>query len=509
MVTAAFLSMVALAVLTVFGGSVFLVARFAWRLLPPVSSRLTPSPMIKRLSAVAFIFGCCSVAWMFLGGTVVHRTETSGASYGSAVGELWGGPQVQLAPTVARLGERTRTVTRQQQASPATRPDGSVAPASVPATEAVTETVTQTTREAVPLAASDLRADLSLDHRKKGLMWYPTYTAAFDGRYRIANDAEADGRFEVTFPLPHGSSVFSDLAVEVDGKPVTVDADGGRIVHVVEVAAGKDAEVRVRYGSQGVSTWRYAFGPEGDHAVAAIEDPYGEARAPAPRGGVHTARDVRLVVSTDFTDIDFPEGTLSPTGKERADGGWTLTWDHGTLVSSAGFGIAMPQKLNPGPWVSRVTFFAPVSLFLFFFAVFVLSLLRGVRLHPMHYFFLGAACFAFHLLLAYLVDHVSVATAMAVASVVSVALVVSYVRLVAGLRFALVEVGGAQVVYLVAFAATFFLEGFTGLAVTLLSVATLFVVMQATGRLDWEAVLAKPESAALGGAARREQPAVA
>jgi len=233
-----------------------------------------------------------------------------------------------------------------------------------------------------------------------------------------------------------------------------------------------------------------------------------EAVGPMP-GGVHTSRDVKLVVTTDFADIDFPEGTLSPTQKERTDDGWRLTWDHGTLVASADFGVAMPQKLNPGPWVSRVTFFAPVSLFLFFFAVFVLSILRGVRLHPMHYFFLGAACFAFHLLLAYLVDIVSVSTAMLIATAVSVGLVVSYVRLVAGLRFAVVEVGGAQLVYLVAFAATFFLEGVTGLAVTLLSVATLFVVMQATGRLDWEAVLAKPETAGPGGSARRDRPAVA
>ena len=207
-------------------------------------------------------------------------------------------------------------------------------------------------------------------------------------------------------------------------------------------------------------------------------------------------------MTTNADGFDFPAGTLAPTEKRRADGAWTLTWDYGTLVASADLGLAMPQRLNPGPWVSRVTFFAPVSLFLFFFAVFVLSLLRGVRLHPMHYFFLGAACFAFHLLLAYLVDVVSVGTAMAVASVVSLGLVVSYVRLVAGLRFALVEVGGAQAVYLVAFAATFFLEGFTGLAVTLLSVSTLFVTMQATGRLDWEAVLARPESAGPGGAAR-------
>ena len=54
------------------------------------------------------------------------------------------------------------------------------------------------------------------------------------------------------------------------------------------------------------------------------------------------------------------------------------------------------------------------------------------------------------------------------------------------MRFALVEVGITQMDYLVLFAYKFVLESFTGLAVTGLSIATLFVVMQATGKVDWE-----------------------
>ena len=447
--------------------------------------------MIKRLFAIAFIFACCSLAWVFLGSTVVHRTQTSGASAHSAVGEMWGGPQVQRAPTFERLDDVSQTQTRVE---PTGDPDGS--------TRTVTERVTQTRRTAVPLAGSDLRAALDLDQRRRGLLWVPTYAVAFDGTYRVQNDGDEPGRFAFSFPLPNGSPVFTDLAVEVDGEAVDVAAASGVLGHELELEPGEGTTVRIRYGSQGVETWRYALG-SGERVASRELDRYGEPAPPPPAGGgVATARDVRLVVTTDADGFDFPAGTLAPTETRRANGAWTLTWDYGTLVASADLGLAMPQRLNPGPWVSRVTFFAPVSLFLFFFAVFVLSLLRGVRLHPMHYFFLGAACFAFHLLLAYLVDVVSVGTAMAIASAVSLGLVVSYVRLVAGLRFALVEVGGAQAVYLVAFAATFFLEGFTGLAVTLLSVSTLFVTMQATGRLDWEAVLARPESAGPGGAAR-------
>ena len=102
-------------------------------------------------------------------------------------------------------------------------------------------------------------------------------------------------------------------------------------------------------------------------------------------------------------------------------------------------GMVMPRKLNPGPWVSQITFAAPVSLFLFFFVVFVLTTVKKIRLHPMNYFFIGAAFFSFHLLLAYLVDHVSIHVSFLICSLVSIALVVSYLRLAVGNRFAFIE----------------------------------------------------------------------
>ena len=88
------------------------------------------------------------------------------------------------------------------------------------------------------------------------------------------------------------------------------------------------------------------------------------------------------------------------------------------------------------------------------------------RIHPLNYFFFGCAFFAFHLLFAYLVDHVAIVPAFALASLVSLALVVSYARLFVGWRFALGEMAAAQLIYLVLFSFTFFWTGFTGLAIT-------------------------------------------
>jgi len=108
-----------------------------------------------------------------------------------------------------------------------------------------------------------------------------------------------------------------------------------------------------------------------------------------------------------------------------------------------------------------------------------------------NWFLFACAFFAFHLLFAYLIDHVEAGLAFALASAVALALSVSYARLFVGWRTAVLQVGGSQLVYLVLFSVTFFWQGFTGLAITVGAIATLFLVMQVTGRIDWDAALAR------------------
>jgi hypothetical protein len=68
---------------------------------------------------------------------------------------------------------------------------------------------------------------------------------------------------------------------------------------------------------------------------------------------------------------------------------------------------------------------------------------------------------------------------------VSVFLLVSYLRLAVGMRFAALEAGLAQVIYLILFSYAFFFEGFTGLAITIGAILTLFIAMQMTARARW------------------------
>ena len=65
------------------------------------------------------------------------------------------------------------------------------------------------------------------------------------------------------------------------------------------------------YSSQGLNEWRYSFGS----------------------AEVSQVREFSLNMKTNFSEIEFPDNTLSPTSKKQTNNGWDLTWDYKSLVA--------------------------------------------------------------------------------------------------------------------------------------------------------------------------------
>ena len=195
----------------------------------------------------------------------------------------------------------------------------------------------------------------------------------------------------------------------------------------------------------------------------------------------------------------------SDTKKPQEDGsGWELGWDKESVVSGKSIGMVMPERINPGPLAQGMTLHAPVSLFFFFLVMFILQVHRSIGMHPMNYFFVACGFFAFNLLFSYLVDHLEILLAFGIAASVSLVLVTTYLRLVVGPRFAFLEAGVSQVIYQALFSLAHFLEGYTGLTITVGAIITLAIVMQVTGRTDWARVFRGKHSAPLNAAARAD-----
>ncbi len=401
--------------------------------------------MARKIAAIIFIFFCTGVAWVILGTSIQFRTANTDEALEGEVAELWGNIQYIHPPDFSY----STTVL----------------------TDTIDEKTKKTRKEKVVVAAhlpiekTDISAHFTLDYRKKGLLWYSTYVVAFDGTYRVLNDTPREIVLRVTHALPATNAEYDDFHIYIDGKEVKklTWTDKG-VVTDLALPPNRGAEFRVAYVSRGLDEWHYYFG----------DSP------------VEEVRNFTMKVTTAFPGVDFPAETISPTTKEESKDGETLVWAFTKRITGGHIGIVMPKRVNPGPMAERMTFFAPVSLLFFFFIIFIITTLREINIHPMNYFFLACAFFAFHLLMAYLVDHLDIHLSFLISAIVSLFLVISYLRLVVGMRFALFEAGLSQLVYLILFSYSFFFKGYTGLIITVASIVTLFVVMQMTGRIDWE-----------------------
>ncbi len=407
-----------------------------------------------RFFLIIVIFAMVGVAWLILGGTIEYRTASADRAMTEEVNARWG-------------------------------PSSLVQPAPHLVTSAYSDATRAST--VIDPAASTVTVDFVHEHRYMGLIWFSTYTVRFAGEYAAqapeglpatasATAGAKAGQSCFVFRLPDRVRTFEELNVTLDGKPMAVETSGG-VQATLEVAIPADGQrhtVTVSYAARGRDRWEYEVGK-------------------ADGGRIPLLQNFTMTTTMDFRNIDYPKGSISPARKaESTPTGMKAVWQYNNLRAAQRMGIEMPAVPEAGAVAARMSYLAPVSLFFFFTVLVTIVILKKIPLHPMHYLLVSAGFFAFHILMAYLVDKINIEYAFWICAAVSVFLVVSYIRLVAGAKFALVYVGLAQLVYLIGFSYAFFWKTWTGLTVVIVAIITLFVLMQATGRLDWNAVFRKP-----------------
>lgn len=385
---------------------------------------------IRRIVAVGFIFVAACGGWFLLGTTTTIRSTNFFSRLGSAVGDLWGRPLVQESPALTMQ---------------------------IPGSDQV--------RQLMP-SGSKINVDLHTDYRKKGLMWYPTYTCFFQGTYSITNPETVSQKIRLHFKFPASDATYDNFAMAIDGSPLRmpIDTKAG-IGEIIELAPGTSREFSITYRTRGMSEWRYKMDPN-----------------------VGRVQNLDLTVKTGFADVDYTEGSLSPMSAERSGNGMILKWAATDLITTEDIGIVIPEKLNPGPLTTRITFFAPVCLLFFFILIATINVLYRVDIHPMHYMFVAAGFFAFHLLLSYMVGIINIHVSFIVSAITSVVLVTTYLSAALKGGFPWKAAMAGQLFFLVLFSYSFFFKGITGLVVAIGSVVTLAILMRVTAHVSWNDV---------------------
>ncbi len=405
---------------------------------------------VRKIIAIVLIFIITSIAWMILGVSNSSRTSSSFSSLKYEVASLYGNRlNIQSPKCYAKI-----TKYREETSNN------------------VKKMVEYYEYQYHELIKSDIKINVYLDQRKRGNLWFPTFKAHFDGKYIFKIDSSSKNNIYLYSTLNSSDSIYNDLYLNINNKDIdnVLPLINKQEIAVVPLA-DNTISLNISYDATGMEDIYYLITPERDE-IAQIND-------------------FNLVMTTDFDLYDFPSDMMSPNEKNKTEKGYDLMWNLNKAITGKDVGLIIPNKLNPGEIITRVSFFAPVSLLFFFVVLLMFSIVLKINLHPMHFFFLAATFFSFHLMFSYFSDQLNIYLSFIISAVVSLILTITYVKLIATKKMAFIYAPAIQFIYLIVFSFSFFFDGITGIIVTICSVITLFILMQATGRINWDEEFSK------------------
>lgn len=403
---------------------------------------------VKKILGLFVIFFFTSIAWMILGGSNYSRTSYSMSSLKKGIKAMYGDILEIEAPKL--MSKKIIPVQKNNMRN-----------------EYYEENIEYTYFN---LDKSDIKIDIKLDRRKKGNIWFPTFKAHFKAEYKFKIDNFIpDEKYYLKATLRSKENIYDNVKIEINGKAynnflefltkkellIEPDKNGGLVFDI-------------EYDVTGMETLTYFISP-GYEEICQVNN-------------------FNCTVTTDFDDYDFLSSSLSPSEKLK-DGAFSkLIWSFNNTITGKDIGIIIPNKLNPGEIIPRVSFFAPVSLLFFLIVLSMIAIVYKQNIHTMHFFFLALTFFSFHLMFSYFSDQMDIYLSFALSSVISILLTVTYVMRFLSKKMSFIVTPAIQIIYLIIFSFSFFFYGVTGLIVTICSVITLFVLMQITAKLDWNEV---------------------
>jgi hypothetical protein len=383
---------------------------------------------LRSISFLA-VFGIVSFLWLVLGGTVTSRSVLVSQKLAQQVEGNWG-PQLEHRHPWA-LARATRTGEAMGMLLP---------------------------------ESSSVQVKLHFQPQKKGLITHRTYRVAFQATYEWVNPEPVEQTVEVSFMVPSNVTRVDGFKLVLGDKVSDEAPSDGTAMLSTRLPPNGRATMTVEYTALGKDAWRYRFGEGG------------------------RTRNFELTMETNFRAYNIPVDAESATSQRDGAEGITHVWNFPSVTGVNAIGLEVPAFVNAAKVAARMSFFGPLSLGLFFGVLIIAALRMGVRLHLVHFVLLAAACFAFQLLFAYSVDVMPVELAFVLAAAASMTLVGGYLKLIAGLAYMRVALL-AQFAYIVVFNATFFLDGYTGLTLTVMGIITLGLIMTGTAQIDWSRVI--------------------
>ncbi|MBD3285644.1 hypothetical protein GF359_04220 [candidate division WOR-3 bacterium] len=415
-------------------------------LKPPQSS----SSKALRYVIVAIIYVVFTLAAVVLGCRVQVKNTSVLESNRADVYDHWGSAIAQYAPTISFLFEPARYNSKGELV-----------------TDAVMEYETP---------ESNIDVEIISSPRTSGKMRFPGYQVSFNATYVFSNpfDAALPAHFNMMLPQDTELESLDSLEITVDGEIYNEDHNyANGIDWEKNMAPGETHTITVTYNSRGTGNWEYVLSNYRDLIPL-----------------------FKLHLTTDFVNIDYPEGTMAADTMviDKDEGTADLTWTLKNSITGQNIGVVIPEPVDVGKATANIMYFVPLGLIFFLGIILLLTSIKGTPLHPMHYLFLTGGFFVFHVLMSYLPTLMQemasgVLWAFLISFAASALMTLIYSTLIRKGKVVIWSTALGIALFQVGFSLAQFVPKFRGLILALIIIAGLGIAMGFTARVDWKGKL--------------------
>jgi len=307
------------------------------------------------------------------------------------------------------------------------------------------------------LNKSNIKVKLTMDYRKKGLVYYTGYNASFEGHYTIQNTENENIYLSFIFPYPSQEGVLQNVKLLINGEEDVDDTEyQPQLILWTGILNPADTlNISVHYEGRGLNQFEYGFEP-----------------------GIQVNQFTMVMEVHGAEDLDYAESTMPPTEAiQDLPQGKRLTWHLNRTLSQFNIGVILPDKLNVEKQLFIMNQRVPVFFVLFLVTLTLILQLADKKINFIPIAVISIAYFLFYPFLAYLAAYLDIILAFVIAFISIGMLIFNYVRSLYGIKMAL-AVFTAYSFFLGITSVAALLPTYTGLILTIEGVVLIGIMMQ-------------------------------
>jgi inner membrane protein involved in colicin E2 resistance len=323
--------------------------------------------------------------------------------------------------------------------------------------------ITKTREHAVLPDSIAVNSVINLDKKREGLIAFNSFHVDIDNEYILTNNTPFRENLLINFKRPTNASILYDYFVVIDGKVIASEFNFDEpFVLLSEFGENQKVKINIQFKTKGIDVFKYKLTVYNKYVVQSFKAVF-DINTPA----------------YNLLQFGLPHEIIKNGKNEQ------LVIEMSNFSTNQDVGISFVSIINDLDQIERLIKFSPVSLCLFILLVFILSQMKAVQFHPIHYLFIAIINVFYFLFISYIIRFFNIFPTLAFAFLLTSIMYVLYIPNATNKNFAFKTLAPYHFALTTILSVIFLLPMYRGVSLIILLFIIFLSIMIPIGKSDF------------------------